>query len=255
MITIIVGSGEGLSPFNIHYSSLSKMTSFLDHHPLPNDILEIVIDAKKADFGPEVKAEHNARESTVETLREDNPKPSTLTCHYYLPKVQRPEFEILVNFLYNTLPGIPTGLEESRVLVRAYVLAVRYQIEGLQNAIVDRFREFHQLVDFNVDIFAYLIGRFKRGDFDDCPDNKQLVRYFVEQIAYDIAVKGYEEFKKDNEFIHWFILEDTRRLRLELFKALAVHGRFTKRLPDPASLPGCHFHMHINGTSCTVELD
>ncbi|KAL9112279.1 MAG: hypothetical protein Q9227_003397 [Pyrenula ochraceoflavens] len=254
IVTIVVGSGLRLDEvFHIHLGALLGQTTFLSAFGPPCDkpfpLNPPGGDDAKAKDQPSIKPEEIDRAGSEDTLLPDNVQnvmnTRTVYAHYWLKKVQSGAFQVVVDYLYNIRPQIPRSLEGSKTLLRAYILAIEWDIEDLQNSIVGRFRAFHQAVDFNIDLFAYLTNRMPETKKNLHTENK-LIQYFIEQMSFDIASKGIDDFEKHNKYFEYFINEDTRPLRLVFVKALARHAHYVRRLEDPAVLPGCRFHVHTN---------
>lgn len=172
--------------------------------------------------------------------------------NYFLPHVKADAFGTFTRFLYNKYPRRPKNFGDCKSLIRSYLLALQYEVLPLQNKIVDRMREFHMGVDFNIDNFAYLMNRQPTVDRQNKhrTNSNNLMQYFISQMAYDVATKGWDEFVGNNAFFEFFIADNDRPLRLDFVQELTLHAHEVRRLADPASVGGCIFHDHSDGGDC-----
>lgn len=237
--------------FNIHAAQLQKLSTFFDveaSHGSREKVHDVSTKRARTEASSDSKDDNGVKVeddgSSTETGEE--PREVKKRANYYLPHVRADAFTTFTQYLYNKHPRRPRNLDECKILIRSYALALQYQVAPLQNKIVDCLRQFHQEVDFNIDMFAYLMNRV--------PDPNKLMDYFIAQMAYDIAHKGWEEFKENNMFILYFIADYSRPLRLQFVEELARHAHEVRRLKDPSNLTGCKWHDH-NDTSNCVEDD
>lgn len=138
-------------------------------------------------------------------------------------KVYEPAaFEVLVNYLYNSPPTMPASREQCKTLLKAYVLALRYRVEDLQDLIIDCFRSYHR--EFHV-YFEDLIWLVNRVGDDEAGCMVPMVVYLVQQVAFEIAAEGFATFAQNNTFIDIFLVRGDRQLRKVLFEAMAAVAR------------------------------
>ena len=236
-----------VQPFKVHKTPLQSKTSFLQkvqpaQSPIEtrHDIQEIDFDLKSETEGSGVDQADSHRvvtsDENVFDLRKTN--------------VKAEPFTVIVDYIYNKNPGSINNYKEANVAIRAYILAVQYDIGPLQNALVDQMRDYHAKIKFKFDLLVLMINRH--------PDVKcNMAQYLVSQMAYDISESGYDHFELQNGFYKRFIEENTREARLEVFKAIvdiAEKVLSKKKVVDPAQRTGeamCKWHVHTDGARCT----
>ena len=77
-----------------------------------------------------------------------------------------------------------------------------------------------------------------------------LTAYFVEQAAFEITDRGYDDFNANNIFFKTFLTEGQWTIRLELFRALTRHAQESGgRLGDPAKSQREDWHVEVMGES------
>ena len=77
-----------------------------------------------------------------------------------------------------------------------------------------------------------------------------LTAYFVEQAAFEITDRGYDDFNANNIFFKTFLTEGHWTIRLELFRALTRHAQESGgRLGDPAKSQREDWHVEVTGES------
>lgn len=155
------------------------------------------------------------------------------TPDYYLRGTiyDRAAFELIVNWLYNDYPDVPGNRREYRTLLKAYLLALKYEISPLQDCIIECLRRYHQEFNITFDDFSWLIRRL-----DDTPETHTtpLVMYLADQIAWEIVSLGYVGFTEANRSFNDYMQKDYHPCRIVLFKALANIARSTNPY-DPAT--------------------
>lgn len=240
--------------FNIHEALLQLKTSFFEVHPEPNGEPTTAPSkepeqetAFKSESSPSTDAEmsestHEPRtpsmssagiDSTGPTASPDKNEQAFVAVDYHLDTHFVKAFGILVDWLYNTPPKDPKTPNQCKTLIQAYLLALKYRGQGLQNLLLDCIRRFHIEHGVNFDmLFIYLLNR--HGDDVEC----KLIRYFVDQIAYEIADTGMAEFDASNGGLEYFLRDRPQgRVRAALMHAmgdLATAGKSGKKLVDPA---------------------
>ena len=160
-------------------------------------------------------------------------EPGLIKADYHLDTHFDKGFAIFVHWLYNAPPSQPKTPSQCKTLIQAYLLALKYRAIGLQNLLLDCIRRFHVDRQVNFDLlFIYLLNR--HGDDVDC----KLIRYFVDQIANEIADASIEEFDSTNAGLDFFLRDRPQGLvRSALFHALAkiaTDGKNGRKIVDPA---------------------
>ncbi|KAH0845579.1 hypothetical protein AYO21_05508 [Fonsecaea monophora] len=154
-------------------------------------------------------------------------------------------FGVLVEWMYTS--RLDHLRRPGGVLVNAYVLADKYGMPALQNAIVDRFRVANWSGLRNV-LWAW--GRLAEGS--------QLRKLFVDQVHYQIA-KAPEKYRRGSTntvdacaTAFEEIVEMNAELTTALMWKMFDHSGGTgSRIPtNPASLVGCVYHLHDDGGQC-----
>jgi hypothetical protein len=110
------------------------------------------------------------------------------------------------------------------------VLAVRYNASQLQNAILNCFRQYHAENVVNLHHLMWMISTTE--------DNTKLpmTAYLIQQIAYEIAEFGIEDYEMSNHYLPYFIREGNCFVRYELVKAIAWRATTAGReAGDPAT--------------------
>ena len=137
-------------------------------------------------------------------------------------------FNVLVKWLYNQRPETIQYKQEKKVLLRAYRLALRYNAYGLQNLIIEGFREFHQDSAVEFEDLLWLAHREKiRTPF---------IQYLLEQTAYEIATNGFESFITENEMFQKTFANNTLpKIQFDILRRVARHAEVAANmLKDPA---------------------
>lgn len=252
---LIFTVGRNKALFNIHEALLQLKTAFFEIHPEPNSETSAAQNKRpEPELEPTFKRESSpsididmsespatiptptsstAPESTISPTAQAS-HPETIVADYHLPTNFTRAFSIFVDWLYNTPPTPPRTPSQAKILIQAYLLALTYQARGLQNLLLDCLRRYHSEHQVNFDLFfIYLLNR--HGDDVDC----KLVKYFVDQIAYEIADSGVDEFDATNGGFDYFLRERPQgRVRSALVHAvakLAFAGKGGAKIVDPAS--------------------
>jgi len=240
---LIFTVGPKKAPFNIHEALLQLKTSFFKVHPEPNGETTNA-QSNERDPAPLFKSESSPSTDadmsepaiplpeTPATTPEQN-EAEVIKSDYHLDTHFVKAFAIFVEWLYNTPPEDPRNPSQCKTLIQAYLLALKYRATGLQNLLLDCIRRYHRAHAVNFDLFfIYLLNR--HGDDPEC----KLVRYFVDQIAYEIADSGVEEFDSTNAGFDYFMAERSEgRVRTALVHALgkiATAGKGGSKIVDPA---------------------
>lgn len=224
-------------PFNIHEALLQTKTSFFQIHKEPNGGTN---PAEATDTEPErVKSESTPSTDTdtdqpptdmstpnISSAAGDAPandpashhnEPHAVMADYHLDTHFVKGFGIFVHWLYNMAPPDPKTGSQCKVLIQAYLLALKYSAKGFQNLLLDCIRRYHIENQVNFDLFfIYLLNR--HGDDADC----KLVKYFMDQIAYEITDSGMDEFDSANAGFDYFMRERPQGVvRTALFHVLS----------------------------------
>ncbi|KIW59312.1 hypothetical protein PV05_03766 [Exophiala xenobiotica] len=234
--TIHISVGRSHDPFHVHYAQLES-TAFFEVHGKPTSQQDhsretSVVDNREQTLSPEpaIKAEDGEAAVDQVTTYQSPTKPA-----YHLENfVYEPAaFEVVVNWLYNQRPNKPTMRNDCKTLLRAYVLALQYRITGLQNELVDCIRQYHR--DFNV-TFEDLTWLINRISEEPTSHIIPMMRYFIDQIAFEISTQGFTEFSRNNIMFETFLSEGVHPIRVVLFRAIADVARADPRR-DPALGP------------------
>ena len=204
---MILTVGPSKTTFNIHEALLQAKTSFFDVHPEPNgDTIDVQAKASEPDItfknesSPSDEMEPStgvvtpngscdAHEPRAASTSEDPDGPKVIKADYHLDTRFVKAFAIFVEWLYNVPPQLPKTPSQCKVLIQAYLLALKYRATGLQNLLLDCVRHYHVENRVNFDLFfIYLLNR--HGDDVEC----KLIKYFVDQIAFEIADSGVADF-------------------------------------------------------------
>ncbi|KEF54437.1 uncharacterized protein A1O9_09604 [Exophiala aquamarina CBS 119918] len=248
--TLLILVGQDRTPFHVHPTTLAK-TGFFEVHGHPPTAAEkehrLQLGRASATLGmgtppTELKQEpgrsrSSSRSSTVNAEQRspiNAASNSTLEDYHLVNHVFEPAaFEVIVKWLYNQPPGVPGNRGQCKTLLRAYALALQYSIDGLQDAIVENFRIYHQDFDLNFDDLVWFINRF--GD-DLSYRAVPMVIYLADQTAYELTTHGYDKFVAKNQFFQRFLTTGDRPLRAIIFEALVNLARAPQAV-DPATGP------------------
>lgn len=235
---LILTVGPKNVPFNIHEALLQIKTSFFEVHTEPNGGTN---PAHATDTEPERVFKNESTPSTdTDTSQPPNgiptpsmssaagdaagnesephhEEPNAVMADYHLDTHFVKGFGIFVHWLYNAAPQDPKTASQCKVLIQAYLLALKYSAKGLQNLLLDCIRRYHIENQVNFDLFfIYLLNR--HGDDADC----KLIKYFMDQIAYEIMDSGIEEFDSANAGFDFFMRERPQGVvRTALFHVLS----------------------------------
>ncbi|KIV92996.1 hypothetical protein PV10_04244 [Exophiala mesophila] len=155
------------------------------------------------------------------------------TPDYYLKGTiyDRNAFELIVNWLYNREPEVPTSRRDYLTLLKSYLIALKFAIDPLQDCIIDRLQKYHQVYSTTFEDFTWLIRRL-----EDTPKTHATpaVMYLADQIAWEIISLGYGEYAKSNPRFDEYLQKDDHPCRVVLFKALTNIARSSDP-SDPAN--------------------
>ena len=138
----------------------------------------------------------------------------------------RDAFNIFVRHLNEALPVTPKNQDDCEALFKAYALAQHYNVELLQNQIIDALQKFYAQNTIPVTDVIYAVQHW--GDSVDC----FLVAYLVAQAGYEMA-SDWPKYRADNRETTSLFRSGHNTIIEELFRASMEH---TKPLPsaDPA---------------------
>ncbi len=238
--TLHITVGRAKDSFHVHYSQLERTAFFeVEGYPRARDSRATSLDDNARERDSTVspaplKAEENIErpvDDTDQQIFTDSPSVPLyhLEGHVYHPAA----FEIVVNWLYNQHPEKPRTRPECKTLLRAYVLALQYKIEPLQDSLIDCFRKYHREFSVTFEDLVWLINRVGEGpEAHTIP----MLKYLVDQIAFEIHQQGYRSFVTNNPFFETFLTLGDRPLRKILFEAMAETSQKNPAL-DPAQGP------------------
>jgi hypothetical protein len=247
---LIFTVGPTKAPFNIHEALLQAKTAFFEVHTEPNGGTlgaqdqeaesETTFKKESSDGTDDGMSEPTigiatprTLSATSDTASQEQKEQRVTKADYHLDTHFVKAFAIFVDWLYNTPPQLPKTALSCKTLIQAYLLAIKYRATGLQNLLLDRIRRYHSDHQVNFDLFfIYLLNR--HGDDVKC----KLIKYFVDQIAYEIADSSVEEFDAVNSGFEYFMRDRPEgRVRTALFHALgkvAAAGKRGAKIVDPA---------------------
>lgn len=217
----------------IHANRLAK-TSFFNVHPLgPRPEVKIKATPTQPNDLPAWGSEEIKDEKDVnagETMDVDGGPTKLVDYHLEEKDSLAPlAFGIFVNALYNDEPAEIKDRESLKISLKAYRFAMQYHAYVLQNRILERFREHYQSHKIKWDEIQWVLRMF-----GDDANATPLTRYLFEQVAHDLATRGFNAFNNENKYLKDYYLEQgSRKARSALFEILVRHAH-TPRHPDPA---------------------
>ena len=229
--------------FYVHEALLRQWTIFFQLHTTRNG--RTIKKAKQRTSEEPVRVKNEESSAALIEIPEsgttaaDENVESEVSVHvdYHLETRFDEAFAILFQWLYNTNPKAPKNSKECRTLIQTYLIAQCYGAPGLQNLVLDRIRAYHSghTVEFDY-LFIYLLNRL--GGDQDC----RLVTYFVDQIAYEIADAGIDDFDSNNMgFRNFLTTRSAGNVRTTLFFELGRICQAKTRgcnVVDPATANG-----------------
>lgn len=264
--------------FNIHEDLLEIKTSFFNVHPTPNggtvSTCPVVPGSDPVpkretspDTGPNLPESGSQASTPMTGTAKTDPDTSRMIASvltsptnavesfaistereevavdYHLDIHYDRAFAIFVDWLYNTPPNDPATSSQCKILIQAYLIALKYSAVELQNLLIECIRRYHssKQVDFDM-LFIYLLNRY--GDDPDC----KLIGYLVDQIAYEIAEEGIEKFHEHNAGFDNFLRHRPGGglVRGSLVWSLAIIASSAKsgdRIMDPATKKKHDYHL------------
>lgn len=233
MVQIIV---EGVT-FNVHKGFL-KGTRFFDiHTPQASPALSPRASPTPSDqtLGPDnvhIKPEDGEEYATTNAPGSPS-KTDEVKCTYelkgliYEPKA----FNVIIKYLYNEVPVTPLHRNEFCTLRKAYILALQYGMEDLQDNIIDCFRNFHTAYSVQFQDLIWFANRLGPQEYHIC--QIPIIRYLIDQITYEIFGGGYEKFVSNNTEFEVFLDNGKGPIKTELYKVLTRIAR-DEQPQDPA---------------------
>lgn len=230
---MIIVVGPDCEEFMVHANRLAK-TKFFEIHGTPKARPHIKVTPSTATIdlpawgSDELKNENKANEG--EAMDIDARLPKMVDYHLDPKDSQAPRaFGIFVNALYNDEPAEIKDRESLKISLKTYRYAINYHCFSLQNRIVERFREHYLSHKIKWDEIMWVLKMF-----GDDANATPLTRYLFEQVAHDIATRGFNAFNNENQYLKdYYIKQATREARCALFEILVRHAH-TARHPDPA---------------------
>jgi hypothetical protein len=234
--------GPKKASFNIHEALLQLKTDFFTIHPEPNGESRDA-QSKEPETEPTFKTESSPSDDadnpegpvddpTTPATTTDQNEAEAIKVDYHLDTQYVKAFAIFVDWLYNTPPQPPKSAAQCKILIQAYLLALKYRALGLQNLLLNCIRKWHTENSVNFDFFIYLLNRHE--DDVSC----KLIMYFVDQIAYEMADTGVKAFDSSNSNLEYFLRDRSQgKVRTALFHALgniAQAGKNGDEIVDPA---------------------
>ena len=259
IIWILVGKEQ--FKFNIHQSRLQNTSFFKQHGEPPTKAEKVARTAAAYSTSEQTDQMPDGPLSQVPTIKEEDgvdansvdgeeehDEPKLIDYHlkdsYFH---ERKPFEVFIRWLYSEGPGSFKTHTDCKVALKAYCLARYYHAYGLQNLLLDRFREHYKTTRIKFDDLNWIIN--KLGDDSAA---SPLTRYLIEQVAYDIADHGLAEFNRNNWFFKMYLEEGDRKIRLTLVAIIAAHAESGKG-EDPA-VADLDFHVGERGDQAGVWL-
>ncbi|ETN39923.1 uncharacterized protein HMPREF1541_06150 [Cyphellophora europaea CBS 101466] len=241
---VIIVVGPARDEFSVHANRLNK-TGFFGRHGMPGQAIEVEVSnhddspalaTEQAGVKQEQAGDNNQGESQAAdqspTLVGTPANPSTIIRADYViaPRDSHSAkaFRIFVESLYSEEPGEIEHRLGLNIALKAYQFAWEYDAYSLQNLLVERFRTHYRTHKVRIDELLWLIKKF-----GDDANATPLTRYVLDQIAHDLASRGYDSFIKDNQFLEQYLEEASRKTRLSLF-AIITRYAHDRRHPDPA---------------------
>jgi len=244
--TLLIHVGEDGTPFHIHPATLATTDFFKVEGDPPTAVEKETRQEFRRTTSSmvtppvELKREPERSPSRSPTIISEQRSPinhvsSTIIPDYHLTghSFTPAAFEVVVKWLYNQPPTAPTNRGACKTILRAYVLAFRWGIEGLQDAIVENYQKYHRGYELAFDDLVWMINRF--GDSAVCRA-VPMVWYLADQTAYEITTHGYDQFVKKNHFFHQFLTTGDRPIRAIVVEAIVNIAGDPKPV-DPASGP------------------
>ncbi|KAL2392381.1 hypothetical protein ABEF93_002262 [Exophiala dermatitidis] len=229
--TLLITVGAEKVPFHVHVGLLEE-TSFFDVHGRLPGLERTPITSPERDqtLSPApnyipVKREEGTRDDYGTGKQAVDQPVDTAPLPTYLLEgsvYTAAAFGIVVDALYNIAPPAPDSRAECRTVLRSYVLALTYHIVPLQDAIVDCFRQHHQQFNVVFEDLTWLINRI--GDGEEI-HSIPMVRYLIDQCAWEIYSQGYNSFVQHNVFFERFLSFGDHPVRRALFEAIAQVSR------------------------------
>lgn len=140
----------------------------------------------------------------------------------------RDAFNIFVRHLNDALPIAPKSQEECWSLFRAYALAQHYNVEELQNKVIDALQKFYALNTIPITDVIYAVQHW--GDSVD----SFLMAYLVAQTGYEMA-SDWAKYRGENKELVALFQSGHKVILEELFRAAMDHTK-----PNPSADPAKH---------------
>ena len=152
------------------------------------------------------------------------------------PLYQTDAFLMLVNAINAVPPGKPRDSLAVYTLLRTYLLSCEYDDLDLQNAVLSRIREYHgrKGTQFELKHLNFLVKSVKHvsGGHEGDDTRYGLVRYLVEQCAWEVLRSGQPEFERHNESLDKFTQRYDFVGKAIIMAIIRLGSRFYKRLSE-----------------------
>ena len=140
----------------------------------------------------------------------------------------RDAFNIFLRHLNDALPVTPKHQEDCWSLFKAYALAQHYNVELLQNHVIDALQKFYAQNTIPITDVVYAVQHW--GDSVDC----FLVGYLVAQTGFEMA-SDWAKYRGENKELVALFQSGNKVIIEELFRAAMDHSK-----PNPSADPAKH---------------
>jgi hypothetical protein len=154
----------------------------------------------------------------------------------HLPEDNPEAFETVVKWMY--AEKVPTSVKGNRI-GHAYILANKFCMTELQNALVDRYRAICKIAVINVTSVTWIWAH--------TPEDCKLREMSLDQLHFEI-LKSPSAYKNADHFKE--LMKTGGKLVTEMYWK-SVHQKETVTRENPAFLTGCVYHVHEDGKQCT----
>lgn len=234
---ILVGEEEAL--FKINEGFLQGTSFFAEHGPpkahrekptahtlpiraVPEHGNEQGVHAEELLFNDNETIDSDADDIVTVDLTDDDADYVLRGKFYYT----RDAFAILIGHLHEALPKAPKDHDGCNALFRAYALAQYYQVDLLQNHIIDALQKYYSYTTIPISDVVYLINHW--GD----NVNYLLAGYVVAQTGFEWA-QNWAEYRKENPNIVDLLASPHKTIIEALIQASMQYTKVTPTA-DPA---------------------
>lgn len=184
-------------------------------------------------------------------------------CEWCFEEDNAQAFGIVAAWLYEKYVPVPKHDDKDGlvVLVRAYRLAARFDIEACQNTIMDAIRKYLSAPRGANESAYKVIGADVMMVVDSLglPEDSPLRTFFIKGFIWEMNWMAQEHMKERNESFlpdHERMWTQGGPLVIDIMRQL-----YSQRISGwgdpiyPADLEGCEFHTHERGSTCANDLD